>query len=174
MSRRILVSLLALSVVILASAASAQLVYVKCCVGKNFVRYCFGPAMTGPLPIGVSRPCRIIYYNRKTCRYGFGPSPKSFLLQEALCSDEYYPDHPDPEDFVCAEWHDSSIELISFCWGRRVNINTYGSDLAVLYDYDGDGDLDLRDFAQFQNEFGQRAESPKRPGRGRPERSLSD
>lgn len=152
-------------------SASAQLVYVKCCVNEDYARYCFGPMMSGPRPINNPPPnWRLCRVPGPKCIYGFGPGPTSVALQEAMCN-QYYPDNmPDQTDCVCSEWQDDSIEIIDLCWQWGGSAGRYD----VIYDYDGDGDLDLRDYARFQNEFSQRTESPKRPGRGRPERSLAD
>jgi len=57
---------------------------------------------------------------------------------------------PDPQTAFCISWFDPSIEVTSTCQAAF----TVGITPFVVMDSDGDGDLDLLDFAAFQNDFG--------------------
>ncbi|MBI3834155.1 MAG: hypothetical protein HY287_07490 [Planctomycetes bacterium] len=57
---------------------------------------------------------------------------------------------PDPQSAFCISWVDPSIDAAFICQAAFAE----GITPFVVMDNDGDGDLDLLDFAAFQNDFG--------------------
>lgn len=130
------------AVMVACLSASAQLVYVKCCFKRTNV-YRFGPALTGPIRWSLPGWDGRI---SGSCIYGFGPDIKSIALQAEMCGSYILPDQSDSH---CTWWWADDINIVDLCSG----CGSWGNLTYIVYDYDGDGDLDLRDFAYFQNHF---------------------
>ena len=79
---------------------------------------------------------------------GFGPTTDPSIV-DALCNEDAVVPPEEPRA-VCASWRDEHAFITEEC----VAADNAGVDLFTLLDYRGDGDLDLRDFALFQEGFG--------------------
>lgn len=123
--------------------ADAQLVYVKCCTSVSNEQ-CIGPCLSGPGIRQKPSGCQ----SHANCIYGFGPDPKSFDLAYGMCAEDTF--FPDQSNSWCNSWRELSIPVVELCAGKSPR----GLSAYVIWDQDGDGDLDLRDFAKFQNFLG--------------------
>ena len=132
-----------LGLAVLTSTSVARLVSVRCCVHHR-VDFFFAHAMTGPgsyYPEAMRFPFRGM-----SCILGFDGGPNSERLIAAQCSD--YP-LPDQSDSHCSGWVEEASEVTHRCWGGGGGWTFFHE----MWDIDGDFDVDLRDFAEFQNTF---------------------
>ncbi len=137
MSRR-LVATVALVTAVAASVASAQWVSVRCCVPWWSLE-AFGVCLSGPgveeVPAACSLPGSYVYCN-VGCAVGRAEDRPTSELGSSIHIRT-----------TCAEWLEDP--QYSPCGTSH----STGVDFSAVFDVDGDGDLDLRDYASFQNEL---------------------
>ena len=115
----------------------AQVAAVKCCISEgNVLR--IGECLSGPDNTDVPPACGSI----GTCVLGFDAD---IALMGEMCDPED-PEIPDDPRAVCRTWTTGNGVVTEQC---VASANTDFS-LFKTYDTDGDGDLDLRDMAVFQ------------------------
>jgi hypothetical protein len=83
------------------------------------------------------------------CVVGLSAAVEVGDYMDRICA-EGATDLPDPATAFCISWADASIDAAFTCQAAY----TEGITPFVVMDDDGDGDLDLLDFAVFQNDFG--------------------
>lgn len=136
-----------LLILLAATTAHAQLVYVKCCTKQRPALELFLACMShgGPNVHAVSS-FRYRGESPVSCLFGFADSIYSINMMARMCWDNA-PDLPQPP-VECSSWVDTSKNIAMTCGGRST-----GQVCIDIFDYDADVDLDLRDYAFYQNHF---------------------
>lgn len=119
--------------------SAAQVVSLKCCATAND-RFQMGKCMGGPEVHAAPIECSAA----ATCVVGFGPNTEAM---PGLCDSGIEPD--DPARAYCTEWHHSPTPATTYCVANSNSTIT----LFEVFDDENDGDLDLADFASFQNAY---------------------
>lgn len=124
--------------------SNAHIVSVECCFPAGELLR-IGEGMSGP---GWAIEPEALGYTPR-CRVGFSEpvEPGDFLYR--LCGTGP-PDPPGPPDALCTSWQLVDEPVAQMC---EVSLGSYMSSF-VTFDDDGDGDIDLTDFAHFQIEIG--------------------
>jgi hypothetical protein len=122
--------------------SDARLVYVECCYPEAVLRTI--QCLSGPGVPYSPQACD----SEAMCTLGFSDTiePGDYLYH--LCS----PDPttvPDPSGSFCSSWSTDVVEIAQVCRAAH----TSGIAPFVVLDEDGDGDLDLADFAVLQRGF---------------------
>jgi len=123
--------------------SDAVVVYVECCVPEGVVRN-IGACLSGPGGTTIPTACDAA----ANCVVGFSALVEVGDWLNKLCaSGPRVP--PDPSTSYCFSWQSEEIPIVHLCPGSHIS----GLAMFVVSDSDGDGDVDLCDFAVFQREF---------------------
>lgn len=123
--------------------SDALLVSVECCMPQGD-ELALGLCLSGPAVVYAPAECE----SSASCILGFseplGPGDRLFRLCDAG-----RPELPDLDDSFCTSWQADQDQAAHFCRAATAS----GVNLFAVFDDDGDGDLDLKDFAGFQVDF---------------------
>lgn len=137
-----------LMLVVITASSHAQLVYVKCCTKQRPSLKLFLSCMStgGPNKRAFVSPG--YYYGEwpVSCVLGFPDTIYSINLMARMCLDSYYDN--DQSESECSSWVDTSHNIDMTCRGRA-SIHVCFD----IFDFDADVDLDLEDYAFYQNHF---------------------
>lgn len=149
---------------LLMSAASGQMVYTKCCMTDPppclWIECIFGPDHFIGHRRGGCRPpekscgggdyCGLDPQEifRSSCVLGFADTLYSVELMANMCRADTF--LPDQSTSSCSVWRNDNIPIGFLCWGSGAGS---GANCHDLFDLDDDLDVDLRDFALYQNDF---------------------
>lgn len=123
--------------------SDAVLVYLECCVPQAVVK-AIGNCLSGPGETALPGTCNAA----ANCIAGFSaPVEVGDWLNRLCASGPIVP--PDPSNSYCSSWQSEEIPTVYLCPGSHIS----GLAMFVVSDSDGDGDVDLRDFAVLQREF---------------------
>jgi len=127
--------------------SDAVVVAVECCVPESIVRR-IGECLSGPGGMSIPSACT----GTATCVVGFSALVEVGDWQYKLCTTGPV-ELPDASTSFCVSWQTESMPIAHSCRGSHIA----GNYFFVVSDTDGDGDVDLADYAVIQREFGQAA-----------------
>lgn len=119
-----------------------HMVSVECCLPDAGLRG-VGPCLSGPGAAEPPSACE----SGAVCTLGFSETKPNWLM-DRLCRPESTLVHGEAGTF-CWSWHSPHASTVALCQA----VPAAGVDPFSLLDEDGDGDLDLVDFAVFQRTF---------------------
>jgi hypothetical protein len=122
--------------------SEAVLTYLQCCVAEEVIRN-IGRCLSGP---GATKT-PLLCDGLAACIAGFSEPVQPGDFQFRLCGEPAV--LPKPKDAYCITWQDEHTATSFLCPAAAIPGNTQ----FIVSDSDGDGDVDLFDFAVYQREW---------------------
>jgi len=123
--------------------SEAVLTYVECCVAEEVIRN-IGVCLSGPGVTTTPLPCD----GAAPCVAGFSAPVETGDYLHELCGEPAV--LPKPGESYCLAWQADDVPTAFLCLAS----NYPGNNYFIVSDTDGDADVDLSDFAVFQQEWG--------------------